>query len=426
MTFQVSCSYGPGRYDENYEKKSIDYPFAYVRWTEQRNFEAILNLLSKGQLNFKPLISSEYSFDNFNEAYDHLESSSDSLGILLKYPKNRNINNNKVSADIPHTKLVKSKPIIGMIGSGNYASRVLIPAFKKSKSQLHTIVSQNGLSSSINAKKYNFLYSSTDSDSLMSEKDINTIVIATQHNSHASLALEAIKNRKNVWVEKPLALNIDELETIKKAYQKNLDSDYSTQIMVGFNRRFSPHVKKMKSLLSQINEPKSFVFTINAGYIPSDHWTQDIDVGGGRIIGEACHFFDLMQFLSSSKINSAFAQKIGLSSELTEDKVSIILGLEDGSIGTINYLANGSDKFPKERIEVFSSGKILQLNNYRNLIGFGWKGFKKKSSFALDKGQNECVKAFLNSIEEGRSCIPFEEIYNSSYWTIKAAEMLRK
>ena len=423
LTFQVSCSYGPGRYDSFYEEKGHDYPYAFVRWTEQRNFEAILSMLSSGTINFKELISKSFLFEDAVDAYDYLNKSKDALGIIINYTSDEN-NRKKESVQINNNSFIKTDPIIGFIGCGNYASRVLIPAFKKSNAQLHTISSQGGVSSKINSKKYNFAYSTSNTKALLKNNEINTVVVTTRHNSHSSFVIKALKNNKNVWVEKPLSLTADELDDVIKVYkscQKD-DSRKSPQLMIGFNRRFAPHIRKIKSLLSSKDyEKKSILITVNAGKIPSDNWIQDKAVGGGRILGEGCHFIDLIRFIGGSKITSVSTNKMDCIENLN-DNVSISVRLENGSIGTILYLSNGASSYQKEQVEIFTNGKVLKLDNYKTLYGYGWKNFRKMSLFKQDKGQNACVQEFVNSIKSGKACIHPDDIFEVSKWSIEASK----
>lgn len=427
LSFQVSCSYGPGRYDPLYEDKGQDYPLPFVRWTEQRNFEAVLDMLASGQLNVQPLITHRFAFDDAQQAYQTLTEDKASLGILLQYTsadESRSVRKVKLNTNITFNK---AQPIIGVIGAGNYASRTLIPAFKASGAQFHTLATAGGINSVVHGKKGGFAEASTDTADMLANSDINTIVIVTRHDSHARFVAQAIKAGKHVFVEKPLVIDFVGLEQVKTIYNTARNAGNGTQLMVGFNRRFSPLVQKMRILLEPLKEPKSFIMTINAGAIPADHWTQDNGVGGGRIIGEACHFIDLMRYLTSSKIVSIQARRMGdhLSVPVTEDKASITLGFEDGSFGTILYLANGASNFPKERIEVFAAGGVLQLDNFRKLKGFGWKGFKKMSLWKQDKGQTACATAFLEGIQAGKPAISTDEIFEVAGVSIKAAELLR-
>ena len=428
LTFQVSCSYGPGRYDPSYEEQGHDYPSGFVRWTEQRNFEAVLDMLASGHLNVDPLISHRFAFENATAAYQVLSEERNSLGILLEYTaavEDRIIKSVVLNNTVEFSA---SKPVLGMIGAGNYSSRVLIPAFKKSGAQLHTIVTAGGINGVIHGKKSGFSQASTDVMELLSNEVVNTIAIATRHNSHAYLVKKAIEAGKNVFVEKPLAINIEDLEEIESIYYDAHANGKQPHLMVGFNRRFAPQVKKMKALLNPLKVPKSFIMTMNSGDIPADHWTQDLEVGGGRIIGEACHFIDLMRFLADSPITSVQAQCMGNNSgiPITEDKASIILTFEDGSFGTIHYLANGSASFPKERIEVFVAGRILQLDNFRRLKGFGWPGFRKLNLWKQDKGQTNCTAEFLSAITEAKPTpISSSEIFEVAKVSIDVASLLR-
>ena len=294
---------------------------------------------------------------------------------------------------------------------------------------MHTLVTANGVSSVIHGKKGGFLKASTDAAEMLAESEVNTVVIATQHNTHSKYVIDSLIANKHVWVEKPLAIDRDSLALIESAYfdAHNKDAGIAgPQLMVGFNRRFAPQVQKMHDLLSSVKSPKSLIITVNAGFIPEDHWTQDPFVGGGRIIGECCHFIDLMRFLVGQKIVSVSGRSMvaGSSRTIMADRSSITLGFEDGSFGTILYLANGASNFPKERIEVFSDGKVLQLDNFRKLKGYGWKGFKKLNLWSQDKGQQACPEAFIRGIRAGISSIPADEIFEVARVTIEANDIL--
>ena len=426
LSFQVSCSYGPGRYDRDYEDNGNDYPYGFVRWTEQRNFEAILDMMASGSIDVKPLISHRFEFEEAPKAYDLLTSDNSALGILLQYKSE------VASRHVSTVELNKgatfeaSEPVVGFIGAGNYASRMLIPAFKEGGAQLHTIATSGGISGVTHGEKAGFAKTTTDTYAMIADKAINTLAIVTRHNTHSKFVVEALKEGKNVFVEKPLAITLEELAEVEAAY---CSQEIKPALMVGFNRRFSPQIQKMKDLLSSVKEPKSFMMTMNAGAIPKDHWTQNVDVGGGRIIGEACHFIDLMRYLAGSEIVSAECRRMGDVDgvDIAEDKAAIILGFADGSFGTINYLANGAASFPKERVEVFAAGRVLQLDNFRKLKGYGWPGFKKMNLWKQDKGQTGCAAAFLNSISKGTEApIPAAELFEVARVTIEIAEKLRQ
>ena len=257
---------------------------------------------------------------------------------------------------------------------------------------------------------------------------MNAVAIVTRHDSHAPFVARALAAGKHVFVEKPLAIDDAGLAKVKEAYDAAVSKGVPRQLMVGFNRRFSPQIGKMKSMLASIREPKSFIMTMNAGAIPPDHWTQDPAVGGGRIIGEACHFIDLMRHLAGCRVVSVQARRMGdsLSVAVTEDKASITLGFEDGSFGTILYLANGAASFPKERVEVFAAGRVLQLDNFRKLRGYGWPGLSRMNLWRQDKGQKGCAAAFLQAVKSGHPAIPPEEIFEVAEVGIRAATLLRE
>lgn len=425
LSFQVSCSYGPGRYDPNYEEQGNDYPLGFVRWTEQRNFEAVLDMMASGQLEVKPLVTHRFAFEDAPQAYDLLTTDKSALGIILNYSsdlESRNIRSVRLSARVD---IGAAKPVLGFIGAGNYASRMLIPAFKAAGAQLHTISTSGGVNGVIHGEKAGFARATTDTQGMLDNTEINTIAIVTRHNSHANFVVSALEAGKHVFVEKPLAVTRSDLQAVEQAYQAK--GGKAPMLMVGFNRRFSPQVQKMKALLAPISEPKSFIMTMNAGEIPADHWTQDDQVGGGRIIGEACHFIDLMRYLAGSEVVSVQARRMGDAPgvAITGDKAAIILGFADGSFGTIHYLANGAASFPKERVEVFAAGKVLQLDNFRKLRGFGWPGFRKINLWRQDKGQRACVAAFLAAIEEGGEApIPVSELFEVASVTLDVAEQL--
>ncbi len=413
LAFQVSCSYGPGRYDPFYEERGQDYPPGYVRWTEQRNFEAVLDMMSDHALNSASLISHRFPLDRAAEAYA-LVSSGGALGILLEYNEQKGKTNGDlmtrtIRLNNEHHTISAAAPIIGVIGSGNYATQVLIPALKQTGAVLKTVVSGAGVSGVHAGKKYGFSEASTDSNVPMADPAINTLVVATRHDSHARYVCEALQAGKHVFVEKPLCLTREELSEIEAVAA----SRQAQLIMVGFNRRFAPHVQKMKALLGGLREPKSFVVTVNAGAIPPEHWTQDKIAGGGRIIGEGCHFIDLLRFLAGSRVTAVQAMMVGPGPGVAvrDDKVTFTLSFADGSFGTVHYLANGNKEFPKERVEVFCGGRILQLDNFRKLRGFGWPGFRKMDLWRQDKGQTACASAFVEAIRTGTSSpIPFSEL----------------
>jgi predicted dehydrogenase/threonine dehydrogenase-like Zn-dependent dehydrogenase len=424
LSFQVSCSYGPGRYDPVYEDQGQDYPVGYVRWTAQRNFEAVLDMMAAGRLDVSALVSHRFSLDRAESAYAVVSGSEPSLGILLEYPPATQKSDQIVRVShVPMPAIASrpspgSAPAVAFVGSGNYATAVLIPAFKSAGAHLATVVSSSGLTGVNAARKFGFDATTTDADSVFLDGKIDLVVVATRHDSHAPFVLQALQAGKPVFVEKPLCLNPDELADIEAGYARAA-LKHSPLVMVGFNRRFAPQIQKVKALLAGVTGPKSFVMTVNAGPLPACHWTQDPKVGGGRIIGEACHFIDLLRFLAGSPIVSH--ARLAMESP-TADTVSLQLGFGDGSIGTVHYFANGTKAFPKERLEVFAQGRVLQLDNFRRLRGFGWPGFKTMRLWRQDKGQAACVEAFLRALREGGAPpIPFNEILEVSRVTIQLA-----
>jgi predicted dehydrogenase/threonine dehydrogenase-like Zn-dependent dehydrogenase len=431
LTFQVSCSYGPGRYDPQYEDAGQDYPLGFVRWTEQRNFEAVLDMLADGRLHVKPLISHRFSLDNAQEAYTLLAQRTPSLGILLEYPpvaaEGPALIERRIELAPPARSDQPTRGVVGIIGSGGYGAQVLIPAFRGAAARLKTVVSNAGVSSVHAAKRNGIEAAATDARLVFADAEIDTVVIATRHNSHASYIIEALNAHKHVFVEKPLCVSSEQLARIRDAYENaRIRAGVAPVLMVGFNRRFSPHVLRMKSLLSAVRDPKAFVLTVNAGSIPNDHWTQDPLIGGGRIIGEACHFIDLLRHLAGVPVTDIKAACLGGNAVIREDKASLILEFADGSLGTVHYLANGHKSFPKERLEVFCAGRILQLDNFRRLRAYGWPGFSGMSLWRQDKGQRACVRAFMDAVRQGGPApIPFDEIVEVAQLTLEIDAALR-
>ena len=423
ITFQVSCSYGPGRYDPNYEEKGQDYPVGYVRWTEQRNLEAVLDMMADGRLAVKSLISHRYEIDEAEQAYEVVGGSEPSLGIVLGYPAEagaaRDVTQRTV-AIAPATP-GDGRIAVSFIGAGNYATAVLISAFKAGGARLRTVASSGGVTGLHAGRKYGFESTTTHTPQLFTDSETNAIVITTRHDSHCDFVCAALVAGKHVFVEKPLCLTRDELTKIEEARRAASTAPRGApHLMVGFNRRFAPQVVKMKSLLAATPGAKSLMMTVNAGAIPADHWVHDREQGGGRIIGEACHFIDLLRFLSGSEIDSHTCTPMRTA---TGDTVTITLRFRDGSIGTVHYFANGTKAFPKERLEVFAAGAVLQLDNFRRLKGFGWKGFKTMNLWKQDKGQAACAAAFIRSVRDGGAPpIATEEIFEIARISIEVAE----
>ncbi|MDO4767990.1 MAG: bi-domain-containing oxidoreductase [Pseudomonadota bacterium] len=420
LSFQVSCSYGPGRYDPVYEDKAQDYPFAYVRWTEQRNFEAILDLMAAGKIDVTPLITHRFPLSEAEKAYQMISGNTEPyIGIVLTYEPDQ-VDLSKTVTLGSEEPVAAGSPVIGMIGAGGYAGGVLLPAMKKAGGvRFRSIASSSGVSGTHLGRKFGFASSTTDMETIFADPDINTVVITTRHNSHAVLVGKGLQAGKHVFVEKPLCLTLEELTQIEA-----LAAEHPRQLlMVGFNRRFSPLVMALREALAVLPEPKAMVMTVNAGAIPMDHWTQDLKIGGGRMIGEACHFIDLLRHVAGRPIVSY--DVMGMTSP-AKDSFSVNLSFGDGSIGTVHYLANGTKSFPKERLEVFCGGRILHLDNFRSLRGHGFgKGFKNIRLWRQDKGQMEQMKAFFRAISQGgMTPISREEIFEVSRVTLELAGRL--
>lgn len=430
LSFQVSCSYGPGRYDPEYEEKGQDYPLGFVRWTEQRNFEAVLDMLAEGHIDVTPLISHRFALIDFQQAYALVGGAGPSLGIVMNYPSEAERPVPEVIRRVVALQVTGSKaatPVVGFIGAGNYAGQVLVPSFRDAGARLKTVASAGGVSGVHVGRKNGFEATTTEINSILADAETDAVVIATRHNSHARHICSALKAGKHVFVEKPLALNHQELKEIADAYE--LANAKERKILtVGFNRRFAPQVKRMKGLLDTVAEPKSFIVTVNAGAIPPEHWTQDPEIGGGRIIGEACHFIDLLRYLVSQPITGLQATIVGGGDAVAVhgDKMSFTLRFADGSFGTVHYLANGNKSFPKERIEVFCAGRVLQLDNFRRLTGWGWPGFGKMNLWRQDKGNAACARAFVEAVREGGAePIPFDELLEVTRVSFEVVEAAR-
>lgn len=420
LSFQVSCSYGPGRYDENYEQRGQDYPVGYVRWTEKRNFEAILAAIEGGQLNVEPLITERVALAEYNTIYGNIGHSS-SIASLLTYDS---AVDGRPVVTLSKQSFQQGKGAIAIIGAGNFTSATLLPALKPLNVQLKYIVSAGGLSASTLAKRSGFMCAATDYREVLADNGVDLVMITTRHNLHAAMVTESLQAGKNVFVEKPLCLNEEELQEIEGVYA-NLKNSESTPILtVGFNRRFAPFAQRMKSLLGQgaIN----IVATMNAGFIPANSWVHELQVGGGRIVGEACHFIDLCSFLAGSRVVSVCMNALGNSPRENTDNASILLRYANGSNAVINYFANGNKGYAKERIEVHSQERSLIMDNWRTLTGFGFKGFTSQKT-KQDKGHNEQFRLLIDRLHAGgETLIPFEEIVNTTRASFAAITSLKE
>ncbi|MEZ2415476.1 bi-domain-containing oxidoreductase [Muriicola sp. E247] len=417
LSFQVSCSYGPGRYDPNYEDKGHDYPIEYVRWTEKRNFEAVLNAISDKSINVEPLITQKTPLEKYLEVYGNM-SASDAIASILEYEKNPD---SSTTIEVSKPKAFsKSKAVIGIIGAGNFTGMTLLPILKKINADARYIISSKGLSGTSLAKKYSIAKSGTNYTDVLKDPEVDTLIITTRHNLHSQMVIEGLKANKHVFVEKPLAINTSELDLIEETYKAS-----SGSLMVGFNRRFSPHIVKMKSLLGSTETPISIIATMNAGFIPENSWVHDMAIGGGRIIGEACHYIDLLSYLTGSEVTAVCANSLGTTPKENTDIASLLLKFQNGSNGVINYFSNGSKSYSKERLEVYSQGRILIMDNFRTTKGYGFNNFSKLRT-KMDKGHKNQFSSYLKNIKEGNdSLISFESIMNTSKASIAAIDSLK-
>lgn len=416
LTFQVSCSYGPGRYDENYEGKGNDYPLAYVRWTEKRNFEAILNAISKKHISVNQLITERVELNNYKDIYGDMKNSK-SIASILIYSEQKELDRNiQINSNIFEAR----KGVLGIVGAGNFTSAMILPSLKKLNANIKIIASSGGLSGTTMAKKYSISNSTTDYKTILQDENVDLVLITTRHSTHASMVIETLESGKHVFVEKPLALNGEQLDQIIEAHNK-----FGKTVNVGFNRRFAPLALKMKSLIGSSNTPMNIIATMNAGAIPKNVWVHDMEVGGGRIIGEACHFIDLCSFFIGSKVISVCMNAMELNPSENTDNATILLKYENGSTAVINYFANGSKAYSKERVEIFHQERTLVLDNWRKLKGYGFKGFSGDSS-SQDKGHPNQFKLLIDSVTKGgEAIIPFDSIVNTTKASFAAIESLK-
>ena len=411
IIFQVSCSYGPGRYDDQYEQQGIDYPEAYVKWTVKRNFETILKSLAAKQLIVEPLITQRNAFEEITTFYDHI-SDKQTIASIINYATSNKLNQNII---VNKNIKAKGKTIAAIIGAGNFTKMTLLPALSKTGLYIKYISGNDGLDVASIAKKYSIHQAVTDNTIILNDAEVNFVIIATRHDSHAALSSQFLAAGKHVFVEKPLALNIEQLNNITAHYTPE------TALFAGFNRRHAPLAIKAKSLYSA-NMCMNIIITINAGKLPEDHWLYNKTTGGGRLIGEACHFFDLMSFFTESQIKSVYATDAPVSNH--HEHTIIHLTYKNGSHGTINYLANGSKQYPKEKIEIFVENKVIVIDNFKSLKTFGVNTIKNPFQ-SQDKGHAAQFDAIIDILENGK--LPytnFESLKNTTLATFAAEESI--
>jgi len=418
ISFQVSCSYGPGRYENNYEQNGIEYPLPFVRWTENRNFKTILECVRNNSLNVKKLISERVDFESTPKLYADL-STTENIATLIQYAgcfSDKTVVKTTTENSRP---IVCSKGGLGIIGAGLFTKATLLPILKKESISVNCIVSQSGASSTHLAKKFSIPKSSTQYKDVLSDPDINSVIITTRHNMHGEMVVDGLKAGKQVFVEKPLTIDKDDLVKIESALTD------TNSIMVGFNRRFSPLSIKMKSYIGKTSLINASL-VVNAGMIPQNHWTQNPEVGGGRILGDACHFIDLFLFLAESPLSSVCASSLGKDTDIYSDNVVIILKCKNGSQATLNYFANGNKAWPKETVEIYTDGKVMKIDNFRTLFASGVSGFKKMKLKRQDKGHAEQFRQYHSYLCGQQAIpIPFADIVNTTKASFAILESLR-
>ncbi len=425
LSFQVSRSGGPGRYDPEYEEKGRDYPVGYVRWTEGRNLQAFLQLLADGRIDVRPLITHRFRIDDAAIVYSLIsgDSGKSFLGVVIVYPEAPSL---ATRVELPavvnrRERQQESAVRVGLIGAGNFARATLLPAMKSVRGlELAAVCAASGASAHAAAARFGFRYCATDETELLGDASINTVAIATRHHHHASAVIAALGAGKHVFCEKPLCISEDELVEVTRAYQQAAAGAAPPLLMVGYNRRFAPLACEMAGFLRQRREPLLLHYRINAGPLPASHWVQDIEQGGGRIIGEVCHFVDFLMFLSGAEVISVYAAATRAGAPVSTDNLTATLQLADGSVGTITYSAHGDRSFPKERIEVAGGGAVAVLDDFRRLemVRDGKKRVRQ-SRFRQDKGHRGEWEAFAAAIISGSSSpISWPELVNSTLTTL--------
>lgn len=424
IELRVSRSYGPGRYDRAYEEFGRDYPAPYVRWTENRNMQAFLDLLSMKKISMDPIISHEFAIEQAPDAYDIIEQRKPYLGIVLRYDTNREIED-KIVLKAPESKPFPSgTPVVGVIGAGIFATSTLLPNLSKIDGiKLKGLSAATGISCKSVAKKYGFGYCTSDYHKIMEDPEINCVSIVTRNSLHAPLVIEALKHGKNVLVEKPLALNEEELEAVRAAWK-----EHGGLVMVGFNRRYSELGMKLRDFFKKRSQPMVALYRVNAESIPKDHWIYDNSEGGSRIITECCHFIDFLQFIIGSSPTEVYARKIEPEIKSPEDNenVSITISFEDGSIGTIIYTTHGDSSLSKEHAEFFADGMAGVITDFKQLeLVKGGKKEKIAKRMVTEKGHKNEFEKFLEMVKKGSSEYDFEGNVLTTLVTLKAVESIQ-
>ncbi len=423
LSFINSRSYGPGRYDSLYEEGGVDYPIGYVRWTEGRNLEAIVDLLASGKLQVENLITHRLPIAEATEAYEIITGKKEEpfIGVLLTYPETGN-QASGTRIEFPAVNRPQSSVKLGVIGAGLFANATLLPAIKKTDIELVGIASAGGLKAQHSAKKFGFSYATSSADEIINDENVNTVTILTRHDQHTDLVVQALTAGKNVFVEKPLAVNSEQLLEVSEQLLKTDNGILTT----GFNRRFAPLAQELAAFYADRVEPLYIHYRINAGYLPLNHWIHDPEIGGGRIVGEGCHFIDFVTFLVGESPIAVSTHALPDKGKYREDNVSMTFTFPDGSIGVVDYLANGDKSVPKERVEVFGGGKVATLNDYRSLeMIHDGKRKMIKNRLGQDKGWKDEMGALIEAVKTGKPPIPYEQLIGVTKASFAAVESLR-
>lgn len=423
LSFKLSTSYGPGRYDSEYEDKGNDYPYGYVRWTEGRNMSAFLQMLSRKSIDLSYLTTHSYDISQANEAYDLIMNNSEPyLGVVIAYEKDKVFDQAHGKISVVGRQVEKAVSL-GIIGAGNHVKDALIPPLMKNESVgIKGVCSSTPINAQAGAEKLEAAFCTTDSSEIFTDKEINAVLIGTPHNSHGGLVIEALKANKHVFVEKPLCLNRAELKEVLDAYKAHP----SLHLAVGFNRRFSTHIENIKNHFASVDDPLTINYRINAGAIPAEHWVQDPKVGGGRIIGEVCHFLDTASYIASSPISSVMAISVGQhSSGITNDKVNCVIQFANGSIGSISYCADGDRGLPKEYLEVFGGGLSATMDDFKVTKLYKQGQCKKVKTSTVEKGFDGEMQDFVNTVlGQQHGAIRVDSIVNVTEATFAVMESL--
>ena len=425
LSLTISMSYGPGRYDPNYEEHGNDYPLPYVRWTEKRNIESFLDLVAQQRVNVDKLISHRFAIEEAEQAYRLISGAvaEPYLGVVLNYDPDAEVLRRVKLKDSPNERKSDSELTLGVIGAGAYVSTMLLPHFKTAGVNFRSIATASGVSAHDVGKRFGFAYAVSSAEEVLDDSEVNLILVGTRHDLHAELAVQTLKRNKSVFVEKPLALNDEQLDELLEAAQNS-----SGRLIVGFNRRFSPLARRASDFFSERDYPLSMLYRVNAGRIPKEHWIQDSTQGGGRIIGEVCHFVDLMVFLTDSLPVSVFAESVTGNNEKTIDADSVLITLRfaDGSNGTIAYLSEGDRALPKERIEVYGGGRTFVVDDFRRATSYRDGREEEINLRAQDKGQLDQVRAVCAAVMKGGPApIALDQLAATSRTTFRVLESLR-